>query len=67
MALHWISVLGDLDAGVGVGVAGAESVVGDAGFDAWGCVAVVCAGVLELAWVLGAWKILQGWNLQLEV
>ena len=56
MALHWISVLGDLGAGVGVDVAEAESVVGDAGFDAWGCTAVDCAGVLGLAWVFGAWR-----------
>ena len=54
MALHWISVLGDLGAGIGVDVAEVESVVGDVGSDAWDCVAVVCAGVLGLAWVLGA-------------
>ena len=62
MALHWISVLGDLGAGVGVDVAEVESVVGGAGFDAWACVAVVCAGVLGLAWVLGA--SLGAWGLE---
>ena len=63
MALHWISVLGDLGAGVGVGVAEVESIVGaDAGFDAWGCAAVDCAGVLGLAWVLGVWR--GAWGLE---
>ena len=55
IALHWISVLGDLGVGIGVEVAGVESVVGDAGSDAWGCVVVDCSGFLGLAWVLCAW------------
>ena len=62
MALHWISVLGDFSAGVEVDVAEVESVAGDVGFDAWGCVAVDCAGVLGLAWVLGAWR--GAWGLE---